>query len=125
MLRKLGDWSQERNFWETLLFYLIYCASGIFVCGVLTSLIINWYSFASIDEVKQFVNRIAPLFAGGYAFFVSLLLIWFKKIGKDMLAVLCAIVGGLASMSLGLIFGFIPVAILSCFKPEAANMQEV
>ena len=118
MLKKLGDWSKPRNFWETLIFYLIYCASGIFVCGVLTSLFTNWHNFTSIDEVKHFVNMIAPVFAGGYTFLVSILLIWFKKIGKDMLAILCAIVGGLASMSLGLVLGFIPVAVLSCFSPQ-------
>lgn len=118
MIKKLGDWTVERNFWECLFFYLIYGAAGVFMCGVLTAWSASWLNFTSIEQVKVFSLRVAPLLAGIYTLIVAVLIIAYKRIGKDMLAVLCAIVGTLASMSLGLILGFIPVAFLSCFTPK-------
>ena len=121
MIKKLGDWTAERNFWECLSFYLIYGAAGVFVCGVLTAWSASWINFSSIEQVRIFSLRVAPVLAGIYTLAVAVLIIVRKRIGKDMLAVLCALVGTLASMSLGLILGFIPVAFLSCFSPKIQN----
>ena len=116
MLSKLGDFSAKRNFWEALLFYIVYGAAGVFLCGVITSMIVqlgvkNWNG-----DVKSMAMFIAPLVAGIYTFIIAAGVIVSKRLGKDALAILCAVVGAFASTSLGLVFGFVPIAALSAFR---------
>lgn len=118
MWKKLGDFSAKRGTWEALLFYFIYGAAGVFLCGVLTSLIIEISALETFEEVKMLAYRVAPIIAGIYTFIISIFIIGAKQLQKDAFAILCAIVGAFASMSLGLIFGFIPVAILSAISPQ-------
>lgn len=126
MWRKLGDFSAKRGFWEAVLFYFVYGSAGVFLCGVITSMITDASSLSTVEEIKMLAYRVAPLVAGIYTFAVALFIIGLKHLNKDALAILCAIVGSFASMSLGLIFGFIPIAVLSSFrfneKITAANI---
>lgn len=116
MWRKLGDFSAKRSFWEALLFYFVYGAAGIFLCGVITSMITEASSLFSLEDIKLLAYRVAPIVAGIYTFIISLFILFLKHLNKDALAILCVIVGSFASMSLGMIFGFIPVAVLSSFR---------
>jgi len=115
MWKKLGDFSAKRGFWEAVLFYLVYGAAGVFLCGVVTSMITESSSLSTVEEIKMLAYRVAPVVAGIYTFVLALFIVFLKQLNKDALAILCTIVGAFASMSLGLIFGFIPVAILSAF----------
>lgn len=116
MLNKLGDFSSNRNFVEALLFYIVYGAAGVFLCGVITSLIAQANMENTNLDIKTFSMTIAPIIGGIYTLIIAISVIISKHLNKDALAVLFAIVGSLASISLGLVFGFVPVAILSAFK---------
>lgn len=121
MLNRLGDFSANRNFWEALLFYLVYGAAGVFLCGVITSIIVQFGAKTWTGDIKNFAMIIAPIVAGIYTFLIAICVILSKHLIKDALAILCAIVGAFASTSLGLIFGFVPVAALSAFKDLRKN----
>lgn len=124
MFRKLGDFSVKRSFWEAVLFYLVYGAAGVFLCGVITSMLVERTVFSNVEEVKLFAMRVAPIVAGVYTFIIALSLIFIKHLNKDALAILFVIVGALASASLGLVFGFVPVAILSAFDIPKLHMSD-
>lgn len=115
MLKKIGDFSYKRNLLGAVAFYLLYGSIGIFLCGVITSMLIDT-TISSIEDAKIFAMRVAPIIGGIYTFLIALSIIILKHLSKDALAILCAIVGAFASASLGLIFGFIPVAVLSTFS---------
>lgn len=118
MWKKLGDFSAKRGFWEAILFYFVYGTAGVFLCGVITSMITEISSLSTVEEIKLLAYRVAPILAGIYTFVVSLFIICLKQLHKDAFAILCAIVGFFASMSLGLIFGFVPVTILSAISAQ-------
>ena len=116
MLSRLGDFSAKRNFWEALLFYFVYGAAGVFLCGVITSMIVqlglkNW-----TGDIKSLSMFIAPIVAGVYTLVIAVGVIISKRLAKDALAILFAVVGAFASTSFGLIFGFVPIAALSAFN---------
>ena len=115
MLSKLGDFSVKRNFVGALLFYIIYGAVGVFLCGMITSMIVQANSSDS-SNIKTLAMTIAPVIAGVYTLIIAISMILSKHLLKDALAILCAVVGALASTSLGLVFGFIPIAVLSSFN---------
>lgn len=119
MFKKLGDFSVKRNFVDAFLFYLVYGAAGVFLCGVITSMIVEVSSLSSVDDVKLLAMRVAPIVAGIYTFIVAFSVILIKHLNKDALAILFAIVGAFASSSLGLVFGFVPVAVLSAFERQS------
>lgn len=116
MLNRLGDFSAKRNFWEALLFYFVYGSAGVFLCGVITSMIVQISMKNWTGDVKSLAMFIAPIIAGIYTLIIALSVILCKRLAKDALAILCAVVGAFASTSLGLVFGFVPVAALSTFK---------
>lgn len=125
MWKKLGDLSAKRNIWEALLFYLIYGSAGVFLCGVITSMITQISGLSSVEDIRFLAMKTAPIVAGIYTLIVAVSLILFKHIAKDALAILCAILGSLASVSLGLIFGFVPIAFLSGFSPVDNSSSDV
>ncbi len=118
MLNRLGDFSAKRSLLEALLFYIVYGAAGVFLCGVMTSIIVQSGIIEFSGDIKTFAMVIAPIVAGIYTLIIAIGVIISKQLGKDALAILCAIVGAFASASLGLIFGFMPIAALSAFNPN-------
>lgn len=118
MLNRLGDFSAKRGFWDVLLFYVVYGAAGVFLCGVVTSIIVQSGFVGFNGDIKTLAMVVAPIVAGIYTLIIAIGVIFSKHLGKDALAILCAIVGAFASASLGLIFGFVPVAALSAFNPN-------
>ena len=79
--------------------------------------IINTYA----ESQKAFALNIAPIIGGIYTLIIGIGVIIAKNLKKDALAILCSIVGTLASISLGMIFGFIPIAFLSVFNQVVKN----
>ena len=118
MLNRLGDFSAKRNLLEALLFYIVYGAAGVFLCGVITSFIIQSGLLNLNEDVKTLAMAIAPIIAGIYTFIIAISVIISKHLNKDALAILCAVVGSFASISLGLVFGFVPIAALSVFSKK-------
>ena len=116
MLKKLGDFSVQRNFLDALLFYVVYGMAGIFICGVITSMLVEAKGNSIGMEAKTLAITIAPIIAGIYTLTIALGVIFAKHLKKDALAILCAVVGAFASSSFGMIFGFIPVAVLIAFS---------
>ncbi len=120
MFKNLGDLSVKRNFWEAIIFYLVYGSVGIFLCGLITSVLVEFFALPTVEDFRLMAMRIAPVLGGGYTFIIAMLIIFFKQMSKDIIAVLCVIMATFASAALGLVFGFIPVAMLSAF-PAVKN----
>ena len=116
MLKNLGDFSIKRNLLEVILFYIVYGVAGIFICGVVTSMLVEAKGSSYTLDAKTLAMTIAPIIAGIYTLTIAVGVILAKHLKKDALAILFAVVGTFASSSLGLIFGFIPVAVLSAFS---------
>jgi len=72
MLNRLGDFSAKRGFLDVLLFYIVYGAAGVFLCGVVTSIIVQSGFVEFNGDIKTLAMVVAPIVAGIYTLIIAI-----------------------------------------------------
>ncbi len=116
MFGKVLNLSDKKSTKMALLFYIVCMVAGIMICGIGTIIVSIIIKIFGVSDIQSLAIKIGPVIAGLYSLCVSLAILSAKNLYKNISAILCVIIAAFASSSLGLLIGFIPVAVLTAFE---------